>query len=100
MSELHLRISDKSLAFIDCAAAIRRVARAKLMLRSREVSAVETLNERLLIALCDKACDAFGAALDAPAYPPSTPTQSRSTRFSFPPSPTGNRLCCCCGYSR
>ena len=36
------------------------------MLRSSEAAAIETLNERPIIALDDEAWDVFTAALDAP----------------------------------
>jgi uncharacterized protein (DUF1778 family) len=39
------------------------------VLRSSEAAAIETLNERPVIALDDEAYDAFVAALDAPVEP-------------------------------
>ena len=51
------------------AAAIRGVTRTEFVLRSSEAAAIETLNERPIIALDDEAWDAFTAALDAPVKP-------------------------------
>ena len=51
------------------AAAIRGVTRTEFVLRSSEAAAIETLNERPVIALDDEAYDAFVAALDAPVEP-------------------------------
>ena len=66
MAQVHFRISDERLAFIDRAAAARGVTRTEFVLRSSEAAAVETLNERPVIALDDEAWEAFVAALDAP----------------------------------
>ena len=66
MAQVHFRISDERLAFIDRAAAVRGVTRTEFVLRSSEAAAVETLNERPIIALDDETWDAFTAALDAP----------------------------------
>ena len=57
---------DDRLTLIDRAAAIRGITRTEFMFRSSEVAAIETLNERPVIALDDEAYDAFIAALDAP----------------------------------
>lgn len=57
---------EDRLTLIDRAAAIRGITRAEFMFRSSEVAALETLNERPVIALDDEAYDAFIAALDAP----------------------------------
>ena len=69
MAQVHFRMSDERLAFIDRAAAICGVTRTEFVLRSSEVAAFETLNERPVIALDDEAWDAFTAALDAPVEP-------------------------------
>ena len=47
---------------------VRGVTRTEFVLRASEAAAIETLNERPVIAL-DEAYDAFLAALDAPAEP-------------------------------
>ena len=69
MAQVNFRISDERLAFIDRAAALRGVTRTEFVLRSSEAAAIETLNERPIIALDDEAWDAFAAALDAPIKP-------------------------------
>ena len=69
MAQVHFRMSDKRLELIDRAAAIRGVTRTEFVLRSSEAAAIETLNERPIIALDDEAWDAFAAALDAPIEP-------------------------------
>ena len=69
MPQVNFRMSDDRLAFIDRAAAIRGVTRTEFVLRSSEAAAIETLNERPIIALDDEAWDAFTAALDAPVEP-------------------------------
>lgn len=56
---------DDRLTLIDRAAAIRGITRAEFMFRSSEVAAIETLNERPVIALDDEAYSAFITALDA-----------------------------------
>ena len=66
MAQVNFRMSSERLAFIDRAAAIRGVTRTEFVLRSSEAAAIETLNERPIIALDDEAWDAFAAALDAP----------------------------------
>ena len=69
MGQVNFRMTDERLALIDRAAAIRGVTRTEFVLRSSEAAAVETLNERPVIALDDEAYDAFVAALDAPVQP-------------------------------
>ena len=69
MPQVNFRMSEQRLAFIDRAAAIRGVTRTEFVLRSSEAAAIETLNERPVIALDNEAYDAFIAALDAPAKP-------------------------------
>ena len=69
MAQVNFRISDERLAFIDRAAALRGVTRTEFVLRSSEAAAIETLNERPIIALDDEAWDAFAAVLDAPLEP-------------------------------
>ena len=69
MGQVNFRMTDERLALIDRAAAIRGVTRTEFVLRSSEAAAVETLNERPIIALDDEAYDAFVAALDAPVQP-------------------------------
>lgn len=66
MAQVNFRMKDERLALIDRAAAIRGVTRTEFVLRSSEAAAIETLNERPVIALDDDAYDAFVAALDAP----------------------------------
>ena len=66
MAQVNFRMSEERLAFIDRAAAIRGVTRTEFVLRSSEAAAIETLNERPIIALDDEAWNAFVAALDAP----------------------------------
>ena len=51
------------------AAAIRGVTRTEFVFRSSEVAAIETLNERPIIALDDEAGNAFAAMLNAPVEP-------------------------------
>jgi len=67
MGQMNLRVKDERLALIDRAAAIRGVTRTEFVLGASEAAAIETLNERPVIALDDEAYDAFLAALDAPA---------------------------------
>ena len=69
MGQVNFRMTDERLALIDRAAAIRGVTRTEFVLRSSEAAAIETLNERPVIALDDEAYDAFVAALDAPIQP-------------------------------
>ena len=69
MGQVNFRMTDERLALIDRAAAIRGVTRTEFVLRSSEAAAIETLNERPVIALDDEAYDAFVAALDAPVQP-------------------------------
>lgn len=66
MGQVNFRMKDERLALIDRAATIRGVTRTEFVLRSSEAAAIETLNERPVIALDDKAYDAFVAVLDAP----------------------------------
>ena len=66
MAQVNFRMSSERLAFIDRAAAIRGVTRTEFVLRSSEAAAIETLNERPIIALEEEAWNAFAAALDAP----------------------------------
>ena len=69
VAQVNFRMTEERLAFIDRAAAIRGVTRTEFVLRSSEAAAIETLNERPIIALDDEAWDAFVAALDAPVAP-------------------------------
>lgn len=69
MGQVNFRMKDDRLALIDRAAAIRGVTRTEFVLRSSEAAAIEALSERPVIALDDKAYDAFVAALDAPVEP-------------------------------
>ncbi len=69
MGQVNFRMTDERLALIDRAATIRGVTRTEFVLRSSEAAAIETLNERPVIALDDEAYDAFVAALDAPIQP-------------------------------
>ncbi len=69
MAQVNFRMSSERLTFIDRAAAIRGVTRTEFVLRSSEAAAIETLNERPVIALDDEAWEAFVAALDAPVDP-------------------------------
>ena len=71
MAQVNFRMTEERLAFIDRAAAIRGVTRTEFVLRSSEAAAIETLNERPIIALDDEAWDAFVAALDTPVAPDS-----------------------------
>ena len=82
MAQVNFRMSSERLAFIDRAAAIRGVTRTEFVLRSSEAAAIETLNERPIIALDDEAWDAFAAALDAPVEPvePDPAVQARFAR--------------------
>ena len=66
MPQVNFRTSSERLAVIDRAAEIRGVSRTEFVLRSSEAAAIETLNERPVIALDDEAWDDFVAALDAP----------------------------------
>ena len=66
MAQVNFRMKEDRLALIDRAAEIRGITRTEFVLRSSELAAVEPLNERPVIALDDKAYDAFIAALDAP----------------------------------
>ena len=61
MAQVNFRMSSERLAFIDRASAIRGVTRTEFVLLSSEVAAIETLNERPIIALDDEAWDAFTA---------------------------------------
>ena len=69
MAQVNFRLKDDRLALIDRAAAIRGVTRTEFVLRSSEAAAIETLNERPVIALDAEAYSAFVAALDAPVEP-------------------------------
>ena len=69
MGQVNFRMKDERLALIDRAAAIRGVTRTEFVLRSSEAAAIETLNERPVIALDDESYDVFVAALDAPVEP-------------------------------
>lgn len=66
MAQVNFRMKEERLALIDRAAAIRGITRTEFVLRSSEVAAIDTLNERPVIALDDEAYDSFIAALDAP----------------------------------
>ena len=66
MAQVNFRMKEERLALIDRAAAIRGITRTEFVLRSSEVAAIETLNERPVITLDDKTYDAFVTALDAP----------------------------------
>ena len=66
MGQVNFRMTDERLALIDRAATIRGVTRTEFVLRSSEAAAIETLNERPVIALDDVSYDAFVTALDAP----------------------------------
>lgn len=66
MVQVNFQMKEERLALIDRAAAIQGITRAEFVLRSSEAAAIETLIERPVIALEDKAYDAFIAALDAP----------------------------------
>ena len=66
MVQVNFRMNEERLALIDRAAAIQGITRVEFVLRSSETAALETLIERPVIALDDKAYDAFIAALDAP----------------------------------
>ena len=72
MPQVNFRTSSERLAVIDRAAEIRGLTRTEFVLRSSEAAAIETLNERPIIALDDEAWDAFVAALDAPVKPDPT----------------------------
>ncbi len=69
MAQVNFRMKDDRLALIDRAAAIRGVTRTEFVLRSSEAAAIETLNERPVIALDAEAYSSFVAALDAPVEP-------------------------------
>ena len=69
MGQVNFRMKAERLSLIDRAAAARGVTRTEFVLRSSEAAAIETLNERPIIALDDEAWDAFVAALDAPVMP-------------------------------
>lgn len=69
MGQVNFRMRDERLLLIDRAAAIRGVTRTEFVLRSSEAAAIETLNERPIIALGEEAYGAFVAALDAPVVP-------------------------------
>ena len=71
MAQVNFRMKDERLALIDRAAAIRGVTRTEFVLRSTEAAAIETLNERPVIALDADVYHAFVAALDAPLEPSS-----------------------------
>ena len=81
MGQVNFRMTDERLALIDRAAAIRGVTRTEFVLRSSEAAAIETLNERPVIALDDEAYDDFVAALDAPVQP----TDRLKERFARQP---------------
>ena len=81
MGQVNFRMTDERLALIDRAATIRGVTRTEFVLRSSEAAAIETLNERPVIALDDAAYDAFVAALDAPVEP----NQRLKERFARTP---------------
>ena len=81
MGQVNFRMTDERLALIDRAATIRGVTRTEFVLRSSEAAAIETLNERPVIALDDAAYDAFVAALDAPVEP----NQRLKERFARKP---------------
>lgn len=66
MAQVNFRMKEDRLALIDRAAEIRGITRTEFVLRSSELAAIETLNERPIITLDDEAYDAFTAALDAP----------------------------------
>ena len=66
MAQVNFRMKEDRLALIDRAAEIRVITRTEFVLRSSELAAIETLNERPIITLDDEAYDAFTAALDAP----------------------------------
>lgn len=85
MAQVHFRISDERLVLIDRAAAIRGVTRTEFVLRSSEAAAIETLNERPIIALDEKAWDAFAAALDAPVEPDATVRKRFARRPAWEP---------------
>ena len=82
MGQVNFRMKDERLALIDRAAGIRGVTRTEFVLRSSEASAIETLNERAVIALDDESYDAFVAALDAPVEP----NTRLKERFAQPPA--------------
>lgn len=69
MAQLHFQISSERLEIIDRAAAKCGVTRTEFVLRSSETAAIDTLNNRPIIALDDEAWRAFVAALDAPVEP-------------------------------
>ena len=69
MAQVNFRMSTERLALIDRAAAIRGVTRTEFVLWSSEAAAIESLNERPVIALDDEAWDDFIASLDAPVEP-------------------------------
>ena len=81
MGQVNFRMKDERLALIDRAAAIRGVTRTEFVLRSSEAAAMETLNERPIIALDDESYDAFVAVLDAPVQP----NDRLKERFAQPP---------------
>ena len=66
MAQVNFRMKEDRLALIDRAAEIRGITRTEFVLRSSELAAIETLNERPIITLDEEAYDAFIAALDAP----------------------------------
>ncbi len=82
MGQVNFRMKDERLALIDRAAGIRGVTRTEFVLRSSEAAAIETLNERPVIALDDESYDAFVAALDAPVEP----NARLKERFAQPPA--------------
>ena len=85
MAQVHFRISDERLVLIDRAAAIRGVTRTEFVLRSSEAAAMETLNERPIIALDEEAWNAFVAALDAPVEPDATVRKRFARRPAWEP---------------
>ena len=66
MGQVNFRMTDERLALIDRAATIRGVTRTEFVLRSSEAAAIETLNERPVIALDDEAYDAFERSQGSP----------------------------------
>ena len=83
MPQVHFRMSDKRLEFIDRAAATRGVTRTEFVLRTSEAAVIETLNERPIIALDDEAWDAFADALDVPVEPDAAVEEGFARRPSW-----------------
>ena len=65
------------------ASATSGVTRTEFVLRSSETAAIQTLNERPIIALDDEAWDAFVAALDAPVEPDPAVKERFARRLSW-----------------